>query len=167
MVLETERLVLRHVTEDDAAFILELINAPKFHKYIGDRGMRTVGQMDAYIEEKFLTNYRSLGYGLYAVCLKDGTPVGNCGFVRRDTLQGPDLGFAFLPEHEGKGYGVESAQAVMKFGRETLGFTDVYAITTPDNDASGRLLEKVGFEFQEAIESAGETLKLYLSRASC
>lgn len=165
VILETERLFLREITEDDAAFILELINAPKFHQYIGDRGVRTVEDARPYIAEKFTKNYDALGYGLYMVCLKDGTPIGNCGFVLRDTLPGPDLGFAFLPEFEGKGYGVESAKAVMEYGRNTLGFADVYAITTLDNDASGRLLEKVGFEYQEAIKNGNEKLKVYLSKA--
>lgn len=152
------------MTEDDAAFVLELINSPKFHKYIGDRGVRSVEDARPYIRERFLKNYDILGYGLYAVCMNDGTPIGNCGFVRRDTLPGPDLGFAFLPQYEGFGYGVESAAAVMKYGRSKLGFLDVFAITTLDNDASGRLLEKVGFDFQQVMEIDGEQLKLFLSR---
>ncbi|MBK9216940.1 MAG: GNAT family N-acetyltransferase [Chloracidobacterium sp.] len=52
-------------------------------------------------------------------CLKDGTPIGNCGFVRRDT-PGPDIGFAFLPEYERQGYGFESSQALSRYGREGL-----------------------------------------------
>lgn len=142
---------------------MALINAPKFYKFIGDRGVRTVEDAAPYIEERFLANYRNLGYGLYAVCLKDGTPIGNCGFVRRETLPGPDIGFAFLPEHEGKGYAYESAAAVMRYGREHLGFDEVYAITTLDNDASGKLLTKLGFAFIENIESGDEILKLYRS----
>lgn len=162
-IIETERLLIREITADDAPFVLELINTPKFHKYIGDRGVRTVEKAGPYVEEKFLKNYRGLGYGLYAVCLKDGTAIGNCGFVRRDTLPGPDIGFAFLPEYEGKGYAFESASAVMKYGRETLGFDRVLAITTLDNDASIRLLERLGFVFEKIIDSAGEKLMLFAS----
>ena len=85
-----------------------------------------------------------------------------CGFVRRDTLPAPDLGFAFLPEFEGKGYGFESSEAMMNYGRERLGFSEVLAITTLDNEASGKLLEKIGFAFDKTIETPeGETLRLF------
>lgn len=165
LVLETERLILREITEGDAAFILRLVNTPKFHRYIADRGVRTVAAARVYLEEKYLVSYADLGYGLYAVCLKDGTPIGNCGFVRRDTLPGPDVGFAFLPEYERRGYGYESASAVIEYGRDELGFADLYAITSLDNDISGSLLEKLGFTFEREIESGDVRLKLFVNRS--
>lgn len=161
LITETERLIIREMTTDDAAFVLELINTPKFHRYIADRGVRTVEDAKPYIEERFLANYRRHGYSMYAVCLKDGTSIGNCGFVRRDTLPGPDIGFAFLPEYEGQGYGFESSQELLRYGREELGFTEVFAITSLDNDASVGLLEKLGFRFQDIIDNDGEKLNLF------
>ena len=162
-IAETERLVIREIDENDAAFINELLNSPGFLRYIGDRGVRTDDDARAFIRDRYRTSYEDNGYGLYGVLLKnDGSPVGMCGFVRRDTLPGPDLGFAFLPEHEGKGYGQESSIAVLKFGRDELAFTDLYAITTLDNAASIKLLEKLGFTFDKTIETPdGETLRLF------
>ncbi len=164
-ILETELLTIRELdAAADAAFVLELLNSPKFIKYIGDRAVRTIEEATDFIENRYRQSYRDHGYGLYTVVLKDRlTQIGLCGFVRRDTLPGPDLGFAFLPDHEGKGYGFESADALMKYGRETLGFTTVLAITSLDNDASGRLLEKIGFTFDRQIDSGDEHLKLYSS----
>jgi len=164
-ILETERLTLRElISADDAEFVFALLNAPKFIQYIGDRGVRSVEQAREFIENRYRQSYSDHGYGLYAVELKtDSTAVGMCGFVRRDTLPGPDLGFAFLPEYEGKGYGFESAKAVMGYGRKTLGFTTVLAITSQDNEVSGKLLEKLGFRFDRLIESGDETLKLFSS----
>ena len=166
-ILETDRLTLRELDKTcDSTFVFELLNSPKFLKYIGDRNVRSREDAADFIENKYAASYREYGYGLYAVDLRhSGMPVGICGFVRRDTLPGPDLGFAFLPEFERQGFGIESADAVMKYGRETLGFTDVYAITSLDNDASGRLLEKLGFEFQDVIANGDESLKLFLSKA--
>ena len=161
-ILETDRLILREITTDDTAFILELINTPKFHKYIGDRGVRTVKAAEEYLDERYLASYRKHGYGLYAVCLKDGTPIGNCGFVKRDIFDHPDIGFAFLPEFESCGYGFESASAVLEYGRTTLGFTRVFAITSQDNDVSVKLLEKLGFDYQGLQEmSSTDTVKLF------
>ncbi|MEJ7622714.1 MAG: GNAT family N-acetyltransferase [Pyrinomonadaceae bacterium] len=163
-ILETERLVIREVTIDDAAFILELLNTPKFLKYIGDRGVRDLDGARVYISDRYLASYRDNGYGLYGVVEKaGGTLIGACGFVRRETLSAPDMGFSFLPEYEGQGYGFESANAVMKYGRRTFGFTTVLAITSLDNDASGRLLSKLGFTLDREIEIGGDTLKLFVS----
>lgn len=162
MILETERLVLREMTINDAPFLLELLNTPKFHKYIGDRGVRTVEEAEKYLDERYLASYRQHGYGLYAVFLKDGTVIGNCGFVKRDVFEFPDIGFAFLPGYESRGYGFESAAAVLEFGRDTLGFSRVLAITSQDNDVSVKLLEKLGFVYQRLHEmSVTDTVKLF------
>lgn len=161
VIAETERLIIREMTTDDAAFVLELINTPKFHRYIADRGVRTVAEAEEYIEDRFLANYREHGFSMFAVCLRDGTPIGNCGFVRRDTLPDPDIGFAFLPEYEGQGYGIESARAMMNYGKETLGFSEIFAITSLDNDASVKLLGRLGLRLQQVIEQDGEQLNLF------
>jgi ribosomal-protein-alanine N-acetyltransferase len=164
-IVETDRLVMREIGKDDAAFIFELLNTPSFIRYIGDRGVRVLDDARHYIETRYHQSYREHGYGLYAVELKPGQkPIGMCGFVRRNELPGPDIGFAFLPEYEGKGYGYESASAIMKYGRETLGFDRVFAITSIDNEKSGGLLIKLGFVFDKLIAMPdGEVLNLYLS----
>jgi ribosomal-protein-alanine N-acetyltransferase len=162
-IAETERLVIREIDESDAAFMNALLNSPGFLKYIGDRGVHSDDDARRFISERYRKSYADNGYGLYAVLLKDNlVPVGMCGFVRRDTLPGPDLGFAFLPEHEGKGYGHESSIAVLRYGREELGFERVLAITTLDNRASMRLLEKLGFTLDKVMETPdGECLNVF------
>ena len=162
-ILETDRLVLREMDEGrDAEFAYELLNSPKFIQYIGDRGVRSVEQAATFIETRYQPSYELHGYGLYTVeRIADGKQVGICGFVRRDSLPGPDIGFAFLPEYERNGYGYESAAALMEYGRNVLGLDIVLAITTTDNEASGHLLEKLGFGFAELIQTGEETLKLY------
>jgi RimJ/RimL family protein N-acetyltransferase len=160
-ILQTERLVLRELTADDAPFMNELLNSPKFLKNIGDRGVRSIKDARDFIENRYRVSYRNNGYGLWAVEIRDGTPVGMCGFVKRDYFDEPDIGFAFLPEHERQGYGYESASASMMYGREKLGFTKVLAITSLTNDASAGLLEKLGFTDDGIIEPQGEKLRLF------
>ncbi len=164
MLFETTRLIVRELDSAfDAEFICALLNTPKFIKYIGDRGVRTPDDAAVFIETRYRQSYRDHGFGLYAVEQKaDGTAVGICGFVKRDNFEFPDIGFAFLPEYERRGFGSESAGAMLKYGRESLGFETVLAITSQDNDASGKLLEKLGFAFDSLIEMPnGETLKLF------
>ena len=160
-ILETDRLSLRDLTDDDAAFINALLNTPKFLKYIGDRNVRSDEDAREFIVNRYMASYASNGYGLWAVGTKDGTPVGMCGFVKREYFDEPDIGFAFLPEHERKGYGYESAAATMTYGREKLGFTKVLAITSLDNEASVALLAKLGFTDDGVIEPQGERLRLF------
>lgn len=164
-ILETKRLILRLVTETDAEFILDQLNQPSFIEFIGDRGVRTVEGARNYIETRFVKSYEDNGYSLYLVELKESsTPVGLCGFVKRDTFSDPDIGFAFLPQFGGKGYAVESARGVMKYGHDVLKLERVLAITTQDNESSGRLLEKIGFAFERLIEMPpdNEVLKLFV-----
>lgn len=175
-VLKTERLTLRKVEVLDAAFVLNLLNQHSFIRYIGDRGVRDLDQARDYIESRFVKSYSENGFGMYGVELSSrsspfenkevsGQLIGICGFVLRETLPGPDIGFAFLPEFEGRGFGLESASAVMRFGKENLGFDKVYAITSLDNDASIRLLEKLGFNFVSLTDSPdGQPLRLFSYR---
>ena len=163
-ILETERLLLRELDSAiDAEFIFELLNTPKFKKYIGDRGVRSVEQARDFIDNRYRASYRENGYGLYVAERKDdGKTVGICGFVKRDYFEHADIGFAFLPQFEGLGYGFESAAAMLGYGRDKLGFERVFAITSQDNDVSGKLLTKLGFNFDRIFTTPeGEELKLF------
>ncbi len=162
-ILETERLILREQTQDDAAFILALLNSPGWLKYIGERNVKTMLDAANYILNGAMKSYKENGFGLYLTKLKEGDiPVGVCGLIKRPGLEQVDIGFAFLPEHEGRGYGFESATAVMKYGREVLGLGIVVAITTKDNEASISLLKKIGFGLKETVTLPGDTEELLL-----
>ena len=169
-ILETQRLILRHLSpETDAEFILQLLNEPSFLRYIGDKNVRTLDDARLYILNGPVKSYAQNGFGLYKVELKQtGTPIGISGLVKRDSLPDPDIGFAFLPEHWNNGYAFESALAVMGYAREMLELKRILAITTPDNDASAKLLGKIGLRFDRMItlsEDAPE-VKLFISDAA-
>ena len=165
-IFETERTILREVTKDDAEFILDLLNQPSFIRYIGDRNVRTTDEARDYIESRFTESYRKFGFGLWAVELKETNAViGICGFVKRDSLPDADIGFAFLPQFFSQGYAFESANATMNYGRDVLGLKRVLAITSQDNESSGRLLEKINFRFEHLVKLPHDTeeLKLFSS----
>ncbi|RNB89213.1 N-acetyltransferase [Brevibacillus nitrificans] len=169
IVLETERLYLRYQTLDDAPFILELVNDPAWLQFIGDRGVRTLDDARSYIANGAIKSYERDGFGFYLVERKeDHNLLGMCGLVKREGLEDVDIGFAFLPDYRSKGYAYESASAVMQYAKETLGLTRVVAITTQDNQSSGRLLEKLGLRFELLIQMANdsEMLRLFVYDAS-
>jgi RimJ/RimL family protein N-acetyltransferase len=163
-VLETERLALRHLTEDDAPFMLELLNEPSFLRFIGDRKVRTVDDARAYILKGPAEMYERHGHGLYLASLKEeGTPIGMCGLNRREGLEDVDIGFAFRPAFWGRGYAFEAASAVFAYGRSALGLRRIVAITVPDNQSSIRLLEKIGltFEGMTRLHPEGPEVRLF------
>ena len=152
-VLETDRLLLRKLTADDAEFILDLLNQPSFLRYIGDKGVRTTEDAIRYIETGPQASYVRFGFGLYLVELREsGVSIGMCGLLKRDSLPDVDVGFAFLPGYWSQGYAFEAAEAVMSYGREVHGLKRIVAITSLDNAASIRLLEKVGLRFERLIK---------------
>jgi RimJ/RimL family protein N-acetyltransferase len=165
-VLVTPRLALREFTLDDAAFALELVNEPAFLHNIGDKGVRTLEDARNYLQQGPIDSYGRHGFGLYAACLRDAgvaAPVGMCGLVKRDGLLNPDVGYAFLERHWGRGYAVECAAAALDYGMRTLGLPRILAITSPDNSGSIRVLEKIGMTFERLIRlnEGGEEVKLF------
>lgn len=156
-VLETDRLSLRRLTLDDAPFILRLVNEPSWLRFIGDKGVRDLDDARGYLLSGPLDMYARLGFGLFMVELKDGgQPVGMCGLIKRDTLPDVDIGYAFIPEYWGRGYAIEAAKAVLSYGHHTHGLQRIVAITSPDNDSSVRVLEKLGMKFEGMLQLAAK-----------
>ncbi|QIE58778.1 GNAT family N-acetyltransferase [Rasiella rasia] len=143
--IETERLLLRKIKVADAPFFYELFNSEGWLKYIGDRNIRVVADAEKQIVEKYIPSYKNNGYGSYLVIEKaSGCPVGTCGMYKRPNLDHPDIGFAFLPAYYKKGYGYESAAAILSKTTKELKLKKVVAFTLPENTASIKLLEKLG-----------------------
>jgi RimJ/RimL family protein N-acetyltransferase len=153
--LQTDRLIIRELTLADAPFVLELLNEPAFHEYIGDRGVRDVAGAEKYLRDGPLASYAKHGFGLWGVTLHDGTPLGICGLLQRDYLENPDLGYALLARHHGQGYAHEAAAAVVRHADGPLGRATLHALTAFRNPASVRLLGKLGFDFVKFFEQPG------------
>ena len=158
----TDRLLLRPTVVEDAEFIFRLMNTPKWIQYIGDRQIRTVKDAENYITNNMTPQLERLGYSNYTVIRKtDNAKIGTCGLYDREGLEGIDLGFAFLPEYERKGYAFEASQTLVDKAQKQFGIDDLSAITVPDNRASQKLLQKLGFEFSETVELKGSELFVY------
>jgi [ribosomal protein S5]-alanine N-acetyltransferase len=149
LVLETERLRLRSFTTGDAPFVLTLLNEPSFLHFIGDKNVRTLEDASQYLLNGPMASYEKNGFGILLVELKDANiPIGMCGLIKREELPAPDIGFAFIPDYWGRGFASEAATAVMNDARERLKLNRILAIVNPDNDASIKLLQRLGLSFQ-------------------
>jgi RimJ/RimL family protein N-acetyltransferase len=157
-VAQTPRLRLRELAEADAAFALALLNDPDFLAHIGDKGVRTLDDAVGYLRSGPLASYAAYGHGLWAVeSLADGALLGMSGLLRRDWLDAPDLGYAFLPAARGKGIASEAARAVLDVAKARFALPRVVAIVSPANAASIRLLEGVGFVAAGSVVPPGES----------
>ena len=165
-VLATARLRLRELadTADDAGFALALLNDPDFLRHIGDKGVRTPEEARGYLRDGPLASYAAHGYGLWRVARADSDEaIGFCGLLKRDWLDSPDIGYAFMPAARGSGLAREAVEATLRVGEERFGLRRVLAIVSRDNGASIRLLEKVGFARAGEVTPPGsdEVLALY------
>lgn len=165
MILQTDRLILREFNLADTGFIIELLNSPGWIEFIGDRNVKTEEQAVNYLENGPLKSYRQNGFGLSMVELKDGTPVGMCGILKRAELDTPDIGFAFLPEHSGKGYAYEVANATLLYAKDKFRLEKIAAITIASNERSILLLKKLGFSHSGVFVFPGTTEELLLFRS--
>lgn len=163
VLFETERLQIRTFAAADDAFVLELLNTPSWLQYIGDRQIHTLADAQRYIMNNLLRLYVEQGYGAWVVVLKEtGQAIGICGLFKRKYLEQPDIGFAFLPQAEGQGYGFEAATGTVEYSRRQLPFPRLFAITQPGNHRSNRLLKRLGFTLQGTILPPGEAEELML-----
>lgn len=144
---ETERLIIRPTIENDAEFIFELLNTPKWIRYIGDRNIKTVESAKEYIKEKMIPQLEKLGYSNYTLIRKeDNIKIGTCGLYDREGLEGIDIGFAFLPKYEKKGFAFEASKRIKDAAFDEFEIEMISAITTKDNISSQKLLKRLGLK---------------------
>jgi len=142
--IETARLRLDELATDrDEPFIHQLLNEPGYIRFIADRSITDLAAARAYLETGPLQSYAERA---------SGAPVGMCGLLRREGLDDPDVGYAFLASAAGQGYATEAAEAVLRYGRDTLKLARIVGVTSLDNVASIRVLEKIGLRFDRVID---------------
>jgi len=166
MNMETEHLILRHFTLDDAEAWLPLISLPEIIRYTGDTPASSVDQACEILRTRPLNDYAVHGYGRMAVIEKaSGRLVGFSGLKYVAELDEVDIGYRFLPDCWGKGYATESAHAVMQQGAREFGIRRIAGTVHPDNPASGRVLEKLGLRFERMLapDESGVAFKLFAS----
>ncbi|MDO8455917.1 MAG: GNAT family N-acetyltransferase [Burkholderiaceae bacterium] len=152
--LATDRLIIRRMTTStaDAQFMLQLLNDSSWIRYIGDRGVRNEEDARQYISAGPMDMYDRLGYGFCMVEARESRcALGICGLAKRDYLDYPDIGFAFLPQHWGQGFAYEAALAMLRYATNDLGMPRIVATTRADNLSSQALLRKLGLQFERTF----------------
>ena len=162
-VIETERLILRQFTTDDAEFIFGLLNDPSWIQNIGDRHIRTIDDACSYIVNGPVKSYEKNGFGLWAVVLKEtNETIGMCGLIKREGLEDVEIGYALLPKFWSKGFAVEAARATKAYAKDVIGLKRLVAIVDPANEGSIRVLEKIGLRYEKMVRLSADDIDLKL-----
>jgi hypothetical protein len=159
---KTSRTSIRHFNEDDAGFILTLLNEPAFINNIGDKQVRNLKDAVNYLVNGPIASYHANGFGLYCVVERSsGQAIGTCGLVSRPELTMPDLGYAILTSHCQQGFAKEASEAVLLHSKNSLSLKSLQAVTLTDNVPSNRLLNSLGFRLLDTIELYASINNLY------
>lgn len=148
-VLETKRLLLRQMCVSDAADMFEYARDEEVTRYLLWRPHESVAYTRSYLE--YLGGrYRVGGHHEWAVILKDENKmIGTCGFAALDpTNRVGELGYVLNPAYRGRELMLEAARAVLSFGFHTLQLHRIEARYMIGNDASRRVMDKLGMSFE-------------------
>ena len=159
-ILTTDRLILREFEITDAADLYELNIDPEVIKYTGDKSFNSIKDAEDLI--KNYTQYKTYGYGRWAVITKDTNEfIGWCGLKYLPDTNETDLGFRFFRKHWNKGYATESSILCLDIGFSQFGLDTIVGKVMTANIASIKVLEKVGMTYWKDFDFDGHPGQYY------
>jgi len=161
ILFETERLIVRRFTADDAEWFFLLNSNEQAMQFI--RPAKNREQSNAFLSENLNFYLDSSVLGRFAVLEKSsGNFVGTFSFLYLSGDADFHLGYALLPDEWGKGFATELVQSGLIYFFAHTSKKEVFAITDADNQASQHVLLKSGFFKKGQIEEYGKTLELFI-----
>jgi len=164
--LETKRLHIRNLTEQDVDGMFALDSDAEVHKYLGNKPITKKEEALKYIKDVNL-QYKERGIGRWAVELKEtGEFIGWCGlrlyteYTFNNHTNFYDIGYRLQQKFWGKGYATEASVACLQYAWKVLKLKKVYGITEIGNEASHNVLLKIGFNYIEDFHYEPENMML-------
>jgi [ribosomal protein S5]-alanine N-acetyltransferase len=158
----SERLSGEILSIEHASFIRELLNTDGWINFIGDRHIHSIEDAENYI--KRINSNKDFHYWVIRIRYTD-EPIGIITFLQRGYLPHPDIGFAFLPAQQGKGYAYEITNELIHQLFQKNYATVLLGITLPANATSIKLLEKLKFKLEKEFIRDNETLLMYVRKS--
>ena len=163
-ILQTERLLLREMTEADADNVYLLNRCPSVTRYLGEPTLASADEALEILRTRILPQYHEHGVGRWAVLLRDSAAfIGWCGLRYLPDEAAYDLGYRFHPSAWGKGYATEAAQAVLQLAATRLPGKKIIGKAMLENRASIRVLEKLGLRLVAYAEEHGGPIAIYVA----
>ncbi|MEO4054679.1 GNAT family protein [Solibacillus sp. CAU 1738] len=152
-LLETERLVLREITKDDVVDIFACFSNDEVTRYYGQESLLNIEQAEAFVDffSKSFTQKRGVRWGIE----RKGTTgiIGTIGFNNWTSKhKRAEIGYEIHPDHWKKGYASEAVKKVLSYGFNEMELSRIGAIVFTENDASNKLLSKIGFQKEGILQ---------------
>lgn len=159
-ILETEHLKVRESTVADVEDFYRMYAEPSVTYYMEDL-FQDPDEERVYMENYIKQFYGFYGFGMWTVLLKEtGQVIGRAGFSIREGYDLPELGFMLDVPFQKKGLAFEVCRAILNYGKEELYFKEVQALVETENEASLRLLGRLGFTFERKVTESGRQYQL-------
>lgn len=152
--------MIRSVSESDTEPYISMMSDHAVNRFLGPGYPKSREELVDYLRS-CMQQDRETGIARYAVCLTDGTFIGLCGF--RTMEMGTDLGWRLAPQFWGHGYATEAADAVHRYGIDSLKLDDIYVVCDPANRASIAVAKRIGFRFDSMVRINGNEMRRYLA----
>lgn len=160
--IQTPRLLLRPFTMDDVGDSYRLNLDPEVTRFTGDGGVVSHNEIERRIREDVIGDYDKFGYGRMAVILKkENCFIGFAGLKYLPDLNETDLGYRLERNCWGQGLATEAGKACLEYGFEKLGLETITSMVLPENLASIRVLDKLGFKPDGQSVDGGLTVNKY------
>lgn len=161
-ILETKHLKVRESTLEDVGDFYRIYKEPSITYYM-ENLFEDPDQERAYIKDYIRYVYNLYGYGMWTVILKEnGAVIGRAGISIRDGYDVPELGFVIEAAHQRKGYATEVCGAILGYANEELQMECVRALVCAANEASIKVLSRLGFAYCKDVTEEGKTFQLWM-----
>jgi len=160
-MFETERLIIRKITPDDLAWLIEMRSAEAVYRYMGGARMQNAESLTARLPF-YLECHEKFGFGFSIMILRStGEMIGTSGLQPLEDTGEIEVGYNLVEKYWQQGFGYECAHAWLKYGFETAGLTRIVAVADPENTGSWRIMEKCGMRYEKTEEHYGEQCVFY------
>ena len=162
-LFETERLLVRHFTVDDASAYLEIYRDPEVWRFLGGGDpLSSLEQTRDLLERRVARNLERAPYGQWAVVVRDtDLLIGTVLLLPLEDGPEVEVGYHFGQFAWGKGYATEVTRGAIRYGFDVIGLEQICGVVFPENVASQRVLEKAGMTNQGMRLTFGFDLMYY------
>lgn len=166
--MQTERLLLRHFTVDDAKAYWPLVSDPAILKFTGESPVQSLEEVQQILLNRPILDYATYGFGRMAcIDMSNNQLIGFCGFKYLPELDEVDIGYRFLQTYWGKGLATESTRALMQDAKQSQLHKRIIGLAMPQNLPSINVLLKLGMAFEKKIMLQGLKTAVNLYAMDC
>jgi RimJ/RimL family protein N-acetyltransferase len=163
-IFETNRLILRELTRNDAEDLFKFFGDPEAMRYLPGTGTKSRNEIEEWLLLVF-QSYQNMHFGPWAVILKGSNEfLGYCGLYLQKNVNGKDeveILYGFIRRYWGMGYATEAAMGVYEYGKTELKLKRFISLVEPGNLRSSNVVKKLGMKLEKETRRWGRQYYKY------